>query len=240
MLTQYQTQTQQLLQNPKAPTSLYAPSDITGWINTARGQLAAESESIRFVATLPITSAAQVYPFSSINLTGATGVQQVLNVRQIWVQAGTGLIWIGPRNFEWFSLYVLNNPNPSQARPTRWCQYGQGVNGTIYVNFVPDQNYTLNLDCVCLPIQLVDDSTVEAIPYPWTDAVPYYAAYLALLSSQTSARQADAQRMFSMYEEFTQRARKFSTPSVLPTMYPQQPNPTQANQLGLKKGMPGL
>ena len=84
------------------------------------------------------------------------------------------------------------------------------------------------------PIALVDDTTPEAIPYLWTDAVPFFAAYFALLSAQAGARQAEADRMFARYQEFTNRARRFATPSVLPFIYPQSGNPVQANQLGLQ------
>lgn len=136
----------------------------------------------------------------------------------------------------------MNNPVPVQSAPTEWSQYGQGAapktglqaqGGSIYVDPVPDSAYTFQLDCVCYPIDLVDDTTAEAIPYLWTDAVAYFAAYLALLSAQSQARQADANRMFERYTEFVNRARRFSTPSVLNTSYAQNPSPTRVNQLGM-------
>ena len=234
MLSKYLLQTQQLLQNPPAPNSLYATSDLTGWINTARGQLAGESESVRVIGTLALEQGTQVYDFGAINLASASGVEGVINCRTIWIQAGTGQLWIRPRPFEWFSLYELNNSNPVQAQPKVWAQYGQGVNGSIYVSQVPDQAYTMNIDTVCYPEPLVTDATVEAIPYLWTDAVPYFAAYLALLSAQSAARQADANRMFERYTEFVNRARRFSNPSVLPGQYAQAPNVVRANQLGMQ------
>ena len=44
MLTAYLNATAILLQNPVAPTSLYSTANLTTFINTARGQLAGESE----------------------------------------------------------------------------------------------------------------------------------------------------------------------------------------------------
>jgi hypothetical protein len=107
--------------------------------------------------------------------------------------------------------------------------------GSFYIDPISDLAYTLNCDCVCYPIALVADTDVEAIPFLWTDAIPYFSAYLALLSAQTSARQADAERVFSYYTTFVQRARRFSNPSVNRGIYQQEPDPTRINKLGLQK-----
>jgi hypothetical protein len=39
-------------------------------------------------------------------------------------------------------------------------------------------------DCFCLPIDLETDDDPEAIPLPWTECVPYFAAHLAFLEMQ--------------------------------------------------------
>lgn len=234
-LTAYLNATRRLLQNPSAPTTLYSDPDLTSYINTARGQLAGESESARFMATLPLSSSTQVYNFSSISLSGSVGLQGVIHIRTAWIQSGGGRVWIRPRSFKWFSLYELNATVPKTGQPSIWSQYAQGVNGSIYVSPIPTQSYTAFLDCVCYPIALVDDSTAEAIPYLWTDAIPYYAAYMALLGAQSQVRTADAERMFQKYTEFVNRARRFVTPDILPGQYEQQVNPVRSNQLGLQK-----
>ncbi|MDE2105452.1 MAG: hypothetical protein KGL39_49955, partial [Patescibacteria group bacterium] len=155
----------------------------------------------------------------------------------------SGFTWVRPRPFEWFTFYRLNNPVPQQGAPNEWSQYGQGSapqpslqtsGGSIYVDPVPDAAYSLQLDCACYPITLALDTDPEAIPYLWTDAVAYFAAYLALLSAQAQARQADANRMYERYVEFVNRARRFSTSSVLPGIYPQNPSPVRQNQLGIQ------
>jgi hypothetical protein len=245
MLTAYLTATQSLLQVPPAPTTLYTTAVLTTFINSARGQLAGEAECIRFMGSLPLTAGSNSYPFGSIALAGGTsvGIQGVLNVRTAWYLVGTGQKWLRPRPFEWFSLYELNNPAPLPGPPQVWSQFGQGAQaqvspnpvggGSLYVSPPPDTAYTVPLDCVCYPIPLVDDTTPEAIPYLWTDAVPYFAAYLALLSAQTGARIQQAQQMYQTYGEFVARGRRAATPSVLPVLYPQIPNPVRQNQLGM-------
>jgi hypothetical protein len=232
VLNAYLTSTALLLQNPAAPTPLYSTQNLTSFINTARGQLAGESESVRFLASLTLVPGQRVYPFSAINLSGSTGILEVLKVQTLWYQAASGQKWVTPRSFEWFSLYNFNAPVPLSGEPETWAQYGQGVNGSIYIDPLPDIAYTVLLDCICIPVPLVDDTTPEAIPFMWTDAVPYFAAYMALLSSQGTLRQQDAQRMFQVYTEFSNRARRFATPGVLAGQYEQQNDPTRMNQLG--------
>ena len=248
MLTAYQTQTQRLLQNPGAPTSLYALTDIMSWINTARGQLAGEGQCIRVMGTVSTVVGQRNYNFSNIALgtPSVTGVQGVIHVRRVMYSVASGYRWMRPRNWEWFDLYKLNNPVPPSGPPQVWAQYAQGSaglgsitgegtgsisSGSFYIDPLPDNVYILNCDCVCYPIALAADTDVEAIPYLWTDAVPFFAAYYALLSSQTSARQADAERLFGHYQTFVDRARKASTPDVNKYLYQQVPDPTVANKI---------
>ena len=251
MLSYYQTQTQRLLQNPGAPTSLYQTSDITSWINTARGQLAGESQSIRAIATISTVVGQRNYNFSSLVLgtPSLTGIQGVIHVRRVMYNVGSGQKWMRPRNWEWFDLYKLNNPVPPSGPPQVWAQYAQGSaglgsitnegtgslsSGSFYIDPLPDMVYTLNCDCVCYPIALAADTDVEAIPYLWTDAVPFFAAYYALLSSQTSARQADSERLFGHYQTFVDRARRAATPDVNKYLYQQVPDPTTPSKLGIQ------
>ena len=214
---------------------------MTTFINSARGQVAGESEAIRLIGGLSITAASspQAYPFSSITLGGVAGVAGVINVRTIWYQDTPGQVWVAPETFEWFSIYELNNASPVTGPPVTWAQFGQGASaqtspqpvggGSLYISPGPNTSYALFLDCVGYPIPLVDDTTAEAIPYLWTDAVPYFAAYLALLSAQTGMRTQQADNMFKLYELFMQRARKAATSSVLPWQFEQTQAPGGIN-----------
>jgi hypothetical protein len=221
MLNAYLAATSNLLQNPAAPTSLYSTANLTTYINSARGQLAAESESIRAFGTFTLVPATQSYNFPAITLAASGGVQGVLNVRAAWLVNGTGQIYLQPEAFETFSLYELNAATVLSGIPTKWSQYAQGVNGSVFFSPVPAVAGTVVMDCVCYPIPLVSDATVEAIPYLWTDAVPYFAAYLALLSAQTGVRTQEADAMLKRYTEFVNRARRGATPSTLPWLFEQ-------------------
>ena len=79
----------------------------------------------------------------------------------------------------------------------------------------------------------------EAIPYLWTDAVPFFGAYYALLSAQTGQRSGEAARMYEAYETFMERARKSANPSVNRYLYQQSMDQTMIAKLGLQKQAAG-
>jgi hypothetical protein len=247
VLTAYLSTVRALLQNPPASTQLYSDANLTSFINTARGQLAGEAECIRAIGTIPTIANQQAYNFSTINagVPAATGIQAPIHVRRINVGVGNGQVWVEGRPWEWFNFYVLNNPIPNPAQPSIWAQYGQGAapssqigvgatgGGSFYIN-VPDAVYTLYCDCVCYPIALAVDGDAEAIPYQWTDAVPFLACYYALLSAQTDARRAAAEAYYNYYKVFLERARTQANPSPLRWQYEQAGDPVQAMKLGVK------
>jgi hypothetical protein len=215
-LTAYLTQTRRLLQNPPATPALYSDVDLTSFINTARTQLAGETECIRATSTLSLTSSTQSYAFSAITI-GLTGAQSVLNVRLASIPVSAVPTLLDGRPWEWFYLYYVANGTISNGTPVRWAQQGQGVSGTLFFSPTPNASFTASLDTVLLPVALTTDSTPEAIPYPWTDAIPFYAAYYAYMSAQ---RQADADMMYARYKDFSRRAREEATPTVLPMNLP--------------------
>lgn len=235
MLTQYLTRTAQLLQNPAAPQTLYAETDLVGYINEARGQLAGTAECIRSPGFLTLSQVITAYNFSSITPTGV-GLSQPIHVRTLWQAIGNGgFHYISPRSYPWFSVYEMNSPliQNQQGPPVTWTQYGQGTSGVIVISPAPDQTYQLTVDAVWLPEALVDDATPETIPLLWSDAVPFLAAWFALLASQTGARSAEADKMLERYGEFMSNARRSATPDILPDIWDQSPSPVRQNQLGL-------
>jgi hypothetical protein len=249
LLASFLTQTRSLLQFPgSASTSLYSDSDLTRWINIARGQVAGEGECIRVVGTIPTVIGQRPYRFADIStgVAATTGVQGVINVRSLSYQIANGELWMTPRPWPWFTLYELNNAVPQPGPPRTWAQFGQGAapgatgsvnGGSFYVSPIPDDVYPLNCNSVCYPISLVDDTTPEALPYLWTDAVPFFAAYFALMSAQTNARMADAASMYKgHYNEFMERARKQSNPATNRWQYEQAGDPAQGPKMGISKG----
>ena len=255
MLASYLTRTKQLLQYPaSAAGNLYSDADLTSWINQARGQLAGETECCRYLGTLTTGLNVRSYSFSLINLGVNTGLAGVLNARQMLYAVASGYQWIRPRPWSWYWLFKLNNPVPQQGAPEVWSQFSQGgsgqgsitgigsgslTSGSFYLDPPPDLTYVLLIDCSCYPNALAADTDVEAIPYLFTDAVPYFAAYLALMSAQSNARLEQAQRLFDLYKMFIDRANQASAPNVNRFLYERQSDPTTINKLGIQKSAEG-
>ena len=214
----------------------YTTANLTTYINDARVQIAGASESIRCEATLETVAQQQSYSFGAVtNLT--TGVQGILVARFVFIQ--TIPAFAGPpanpasykrleqRKWEWFATYRLAQSVTTYAQPTMVTQLNPGFNGTLWFDPIPDNVYSLLIDAVGYPEALVDDTTPEALSGPWTEAVQYYAAYLALLNSQRSA---DAQGMWSRYEVFESRATQMTGATRLPWQFPGGDGARQAGQ----------
>ena len=218
MLNQYLQRTQLLLTDMKQ--EMLNPAFLTMFINTARGQLAGETGCVRFIGSLSTVAATQSYAFSAI--TTAAGIQNVFNVRRINYTSGSGQKFISPLPWEWFDFYYINDISPTSAAPQVWAQFAQGVLGSFYLFPIPNAIYALKLDASCNPSDLSLDSDAEVIPYPWTDAIPYFAAYLSYMYVQNVEK---ASQMLGLYREFVDRAGKISTPTVVPYQYEQTKTP---------------
>ncbi len=218
--TTYRQQVQRLIQD--VSEAKFSPIDIDLYVNMARRQIAGEAACVRIYGGLTLVVGQRVYPFSSITYGGALGINTVNNVRQIWFRTfgTTGQTIVNPREFEWFGLYHLNVDVPTSGPPTDWAQLGQGQNGTIFIDPLPDNTYVCVLDLTAGPADIATDADPEAIPQLWQDAVPFYAAYIALL---TKGNNDGAQNMFQLFEMFMARARAAATPSVLPHQYAEMP-----------------
>ena len=203
----YMQQTQRLLDDKGEKT--FNPADIITYINTARTQIAGEAQAPRYLTTLSTAASTQSYSFSSA--ASVTGTSGIAVVRMISISAGATLTM---RPWAWFQQYYLTSG--STGTPSAWAQLGQGESGTVYLYPTPTSVLTLSLDAVFYPSTLAQDTDTETLPYPFTDAIPYYAAYLALLSSSDKERRGEAPKMWEQYTEFVARARRASTPAVLP------------------------
>ena len=212
-LTNYITQVQRLLHDSTG--DLYAPQDVIAYINQARTRISAEGACIRSIVNLATQASTQTYNLSSISVASITGASYVLLIRKAAITSATAPARLDGRPWDWFFNYCICAP--LAGTPTTWAQLTQGQAGQFYLWPTPVSSQILTLDAVIIPIELVDDSTVEAIPYPWTEAVQYYASYLAYMNAQ---RNADADRMYQLYTQRMQFARDVSTPSALPRNFP--------------------
>jgi len=121
----------------------------------------------------------EAYNFYDIDLSANPGCDSVYAVR------GVSIIYSGYRyslQYMAWSRYQLYRAYPYQYQyaPAIFAQFGQGTGGSLFFYPLPSQPMQAAYDCQCLPSDLLDNQSYEAIPQPWTDAVPYLAASLAL------------------------------------------------------------
>lgn len=127
----------------------------------------------------------EVYPFSAVDLSQFPGVASILQVKSVSIIYSNYRFSLPVYSMSVYQAMIRQYTGGTyQYVPTFGAQFGQGVGGSFYVYPLPSQTYQMEWDCLCLPSDLISDRDVEALPEPWTDAVPYFAAHLACLELQ--------------------------------------------------------
>ena len=83
------------------------------------------------------------------------------------------------------------------SEPGWWAQYGEGPTGSIYLAPIPTQVLPFEVDLTVIPQPLLTDNDIDPIPYPWRDAVSYWAAFLCLMQQQRVQDAAAMQQLFT-------------------------------------------
>lgn len=159
----------------------------------------------------------QIYTYSQFSglVRANAGVSSILAVQGISFLWGTTRFSRAAVSFSKFQA-LINNYNAVQDIPYVVANYGQGVSGSFYVYPTPDQPYGMEIDCLCLPQQLTNDSDPESIPAPWTSVVKYYATHYALLGAQ---RFDDADKWKERAERKMKETRAYAQPGQVANWY---------------------
>jgi hypothetical protein len=233
-LNAYVSALQTLLHDPAG--QFYPVATLTGFINEARNQVALEAECIKGRGTFSTVPGQVLYQASAVTSPGTPlGVGGLATPVDLSFNPGfqnNPLIVLEKRNWAWFQFYVLGMAAPPPGLPTTWCPFQEGTptlpqggettstgptaGSSFYLN-TPSLAISVNVDGLWYPIPLAVDTDPEAIPGPWTDAVPLYAQYLAYLD----ARQGQAaEESLKLYGVFMARARGIVTPRPTQDAYP--------------------
>ena len=184
---------------------------FTGGTPTTQATATANINCVNTVANQEIYTFASVNPLAQLT----AGVGSILWISSIAVSWGALKPTLQQWNFDDLQAKVRAYPILS-GQPALFAQFGQGEGGSVYIQPVPTYALPMEWNCVCTPIDLVDDTTPEAIPFPWTDAVPYFTAYLALMNAR---RPMEADNMFNIYTRTMKRAREQSDSSFVEDFY---------------------
>jgi hypothetical protein len=124
------------------------------------------------------------YDFANVDLSTFPGVSAITSVRSVSVLYSNYRYSLPKYAWTVYQAYVRQYPFQYQYVPTFCCQFGQGENGSMFFYPLPSQTYQMEWDCACRPQDLIDDQSVEILPYPWVDAVPFLACMFAFQSFQ--------------------------------------------------------
>lgn len=158
----------------------------------------------------------EIYNFSDFPLSESPGVKSVFAI------FSGSIIFNNFRymllNYPWTQYQALIRSYPQQYYyvPTVMSQYGQGTAGSMYLYPLPNALYQWEADCLCLPTDLYDDEDYEALPEPWTDAVPYFAAHMSYLELQNFNM---ARGMLELWKEMTHGYSDGARPRLLVNPY---------------------
>lgn len=190
--------------------------DLVQYVNEGRLQIASASQSIRLLSSNDLVIGQEVYPFSSLSIPASSGYGEVVAVKGISLLYGNFRYTLQKVSFSRYQALIRAYASDYQDVPKACAQYGQGVSGSIYMYPPPSDTYTTEWDCICLPQALATDSDIELIPYPWTDAVQYYAAYRAMEAAQQFPI---ADRYNAQFIRYVKKARADSQPSAIVNWY---------------------
>jgi hypothetical protein len=158
----------------------------------------------------------EIYPLSAIDLSQFPGVGEVLFVRGVSIIYSNYRYSLPKYSFSSYQARIRQYPFQYTYVPTIFSQVGQGTAGTLYFYPLPSQTYQMEMDCTGIPQDLVNDFSEEAIPDPWTDAVPYFAAHLCYLQMQNFNA---AEYYLNLYDKMASRYSYYSRPGRMISPY---------------------
>ena len=174
-LQDYITQTRRLLHDANA--NFYSDTDLTAYINTARNQLVRDTGCKRELQTSATVTNQEVYNYSS--LPNGAKTLDIININLYWGNSRWPLNYLPWSQLNAQFRYWQNYYN----RPIAFSTYGPQK---FYLGPSPDQVYTIEVDSVVQPDDLVSLSDVDVdIVQPFQQPVPFFAAHLAKYYEQS-------------------------------------------------------
>ncbi len=144
----------------------------------------------------------EVYPFSLVDLSMYPGVGAIYFVRSVSVIYSNWRYSLPCKSFTDYQAFIRTYPFQFQYVPAVCAQFGQGTDGSFYMYPLPSQAYQVEFDASCLPSDLRTNQDVDALPQPWSEAVPYFAAHLCYLELQNWN---GARGMMALFDQFCTR-----------------------------------
>lgn len=183
-------------------------------VNTSTGSGA--SFSVQTVGLSVTNTNQEVYNFSAMNLTSFPGVGPIIAIRGVSIIYANYRYSLPYYPFTIYQAMIRQYPRQYYYVPTMWSQLGQGSGGSAFLYPIASQPYQMEWDSTCLPLELLTNQDVEAIPQPWTDAIPYFAAHLAFAELQNLNA---SMAFLKLYDEMVHRFSAYARPGRASNVY---------------------
>ena len=158
----------------------------------------------------------EVYPFSQVDLSPFPGVAAIYMIKSVSIIYANYRYSLPCYSFSTYQAMIRQYPFQYQWVSTFCAQFGQGTNGSFFLYPLPSQAYQIEWDCFCLPLDLTTDQDFEALPQPWTEGVPYFAAHLAMLEMQNWN---SARGYLELFDQFVHRYSTYARPGRVSNPY---------------------
>jgi len=173
-LSGYITQTRRLLHDVNA--NFWTNAEITDYVNDGRLELIQDTGCNRVLQTYTLPQGTETIDFSVLPEGDKT--IDVLNLILYWGNTRIPLYYLPWTDFN----AQLRYWQTYTGRPVSFSMYGPKK---IYIAPTTDQTYQAEFDTVVLKDPLTDADPVETLPNVFTEAVPFYAAYMAKYQEQS-------------------------------------------------------
>lgn len=173
-LSGYITETRRLLHDVNA--NFWTNAELTDYINDGRSTMVRDTGCNRVLQSHTVPYNVETVDFSA--LPEGVNTIDVLNVNLYWGNSRVPLYYLPWTDFNAQLRYWQNYT----GRPIGYSMYGPKK---VFIGPKPDQAYLMEFDTVVLPDPLVNGADVETLPTPFTEAVPFYAAYIAKYQEQS-------------------------------------------------------
>lgn len=232
MLSAYTAEVQNLLNDQQG--QFFRLETLHDYINRARRRISSVSGCIRVTPAGTMTVPRQErYPFKhwdSLIQEQRPGSHSILACRSLavaiggkWergqiVGGGWKPLWRRVPYSDFQSRFRIYNQTffGTISEPGWYSQYGLGPDSELLLAPIPAQPQPMEVDLTLVPAAMVSDDDEEPMPYPWRDAVSYWAATLCLLQQQ---RREDAQAMAQLFNSLLPECAAVVCPQMLQTTY---------------------
>lgn len=208
-LSDYLTDTRRLLHDSTA--QYWSDADLTAYINKGLQRVAERCKQVRLLQSVTLAAGTSPYTVNYSTLPN-TGTIDVLGIVVIW---GNTRIQLRQKSYTW--LTTFGQPWTTYTdMPQFMARYGKSQ---IILAPPPGIIYQSEWDTAVYPPALVNALDVDVSGAPYTEPVPYYAAYWAKMTFQ---QYDEAAKFNAMYKEAMAACPTIAMERMIDSMYDQE------------------